>query len=460
MIDVSAFVEQQNGHSIAVFGLGLSGLATVRALCKSGGDVIAWDDRDQPRQEATKMGAKIVQLTPYILKKCSALILAPGVPLYFPEPHPVVKMAREVDIEIISDIEVLGRLNHGRKTIGVTGTNGKSTSVSLMHHVLKEAGIDSQLGGNIGTPALALDMPDEKGCFVLEISSYQLDLCPTTAPDISVLLNITPDHIDRHGSEEGYAKSKSQIFNGEGTAVIGQDDEPTRTICSEVIANKTHSVIPVSVTQKIDNGVYVDEHGVIIDHQQEVASLSNIAILQGAHNYQNAACVYAALKAFGLDAETILKGFKTFGGLPHRQFPVRTINGVAYINDSKATNAEATSKALLTFDNIYWILGGQSKEGGLSGLGRYMSRVKHAFLIGECAQDFSSWLEERGVDNTICHTLDKATDMAHAMSQAGRGKPGHGGVVLLSPAAASWDQFKSFEDRGDKFSAYVNGLEG
>lgn len=460
MIDVSTFVKEQGDKPVAVFGLGITGLSVVKALRAAGADVTAWDDRNDPREKAAAMGANIVQFTPDVLKACGALVLSPGVPLHFPEPHPVVKMARDAGLEIICDVEILARTSPACKTIGVTGTNGKSTSVSLMYHVLKEAGIDAKLGGNIGEAVLSLDMPDEQGCFVLELSSYQLDLCPTFAPDIAVLLNITPDHIDRHGTEEGYAKAKEQIFGGDGTAIVGVDDEPSEAIYERLMLEEARRIIPISVTQKRSAGVYVDECGAVVHDEIEVGTLSNIIILQGAHNHQNAAAVYAALREFGLTAQQIFDGFKSFAGLAHRQFPVRTINGVTYINDSKATNAEAASKALMTHENIFWIVGGQAKEGGLSGLGRYMERVTHAFIIGEASNDFAAWFEDRNIDHSIVYTLDKATKAAHDMAQAARGKPGSGGVVLLSPACASWDQFKSFEDRGDQFAAQVMTFEG
>ena len=459
MIDVSAFVTAQQGKSIAVFGLGQSGLSVVKALCAAGGSVLAWDDRSEPRDKAAAMGARISELTPNTLSECGILVLAPGVPLHFPAPHVVVDMARDAGLEIICDIEILGRINHGRRTIGITGTNGKSTSVSLMHHTLKSAGVDAALGGNIGVAVLDTDMPSADGCFVIELSSYQLDLCPTFSPDISVLLNITPDHIDRHGSLQGYAEAKARIFRGAGTAIIGVDDKPSCAVFDDVSAAGERNIFPISVTQKPKGGVYVSD-GVLVDNRdstaQQVGDMSDAPVLSGAHNHQNAAAVYAALREFGLTSDQIIEGFKTFGGLAHRQYPVRTINAVRYINDSKATNAEATSKALSAYDNIFWIAGGQAKDGGLDGLDDYMPRIRHTFLIGEAANDFAAWLNDRGGAYTICNTLDKAALAAHDMAQSYSTESE--AVVLLSPACASWDQFKSFEDRGNQFTAQVNAF--
>ena len=462
MIDSKFFVKTLDEKPVAVFGLARTGLATIRALRASGATVIAWDDNETAHAKARNAGAKVKELTDEALKDCAALVLAPGVPLHFPEPHRVVLAARRMCVEIISDIEVLHRCNHGRMVIGVTGTNGKSTTTALTAHVLNACGVKSVAGGNIGHAALDLDMPPKTGALVLELSSYQLDLCPSFTPDIAIMLNITPDHTDRHGNIENYAASKERIFGGEGVAIIGVDDDYSRAMCERVTKKGERKVIPVSVLKKAPGGVYV-KNNILFDDMngknKEIGTLANIMTLNGLHNMQNAAMAYAACRAFGLKSADILAALKTYPGLPHRQFPVRIINGVAYINDSKATNAEAAGKALACYHNIYWIIGGRAKEGGLNGLEPFMDRVPHAFVIGEAAEEFSRWLKKLGIQHTISGTLDVAVEQAHEMAQADRGQPGGAGVVLLSPACASFDQYSSYEERGDHFVKLVSKLK-
>jgi UDP-N-acetylmuramoylalanine--D-glutamate ligase len=307
-------------------------------------------------------------------------------------------------------MEILHRLNHGRKTIGITGTNGKSTTTALIHHVLNACNHPNQMGGNIGRATLDMEMPPEGGAFVLEISSYQMDLCPTFTPDIAILLNITPDHLDRHGTLEKYEAAKRRIFRAEGQIQIDQPqiDERVRTC---------------------DN-------------------------MKGDHNLQNATAALLACEALGLSEHDIITAIKTFPGLNHRQYTVRTNGALTYINDSKATNAEAAAKSLSAYDNIYWIVGGQAKEGGLSGLEPYASKVKHAFIIGEAQDEFTAWMEKNEIAYTRCETLDNATNAAHDMASAQSASA----IILLAPACASWDQFKNFEARGDAFADIVEGL--
>lgn len=421
---------------VAIFGLARTGLSLVKALKKSEVNVFAWDDDEAAREAGAKAGALITKLTDDNLKECLFLILSPGVPLHYPAPHPVVLAARKVGIEIICDIELFHRTGHGRKTIGITGTNGKSTTTALIHHILKAAGRDSVIGGNIGVPVFDLPLPSKEGVFVFELSSYQLDLCPTYRPDISVLMNITPDHIDRHGTLENYAASKARIFEGPGVAVISVDDEFSREIYGNVKAKAERRVISFSTSDR------------------EMTFLEENMLLRGEHNLQNAIAAYKACEAAGLTKDEILKGLKSFPGLPHRQFPVRTINNVIYINDSKATNAEAASKALKSYDNIYWIAGGRPKEGGLNGLENLMKRVKQVFLIGEAMDDFASWAEKNNVPYQKNKTLEAAVLAAHQAAQ--KFSPS---VVLLSPACASWDQFSSYEERGDIFAKIVSDLK-
>lgn len=412
MINVQVFKDTLNGKPVALFGLGASGLATLEVLRKADIDVFAWDDRSFAHRAASDFGATVKLLDTETLKQCACLILAPGVPLTHPEPHDVVKVANEAKCEIIGDIEILHRCNHDYKTIGITGTNGKSTTTALLTHVLNACGHSAVMGGNIGVPVLDLDPPKDDTIFVLEVSSYQIDLSPTFSPDIGVLLNITPDHLDRHGSFENYAAIKHLLLEQSSVKVFAE---------------------------KLDQSI-LDGH--------------IFPMLPGEHNAQNIIATLAVCEELGIDQEDAMKAVKTFPGLAHRQYLARTIGNVHYINDSKATNAEAASKALGCHQNIFWIVGGQAKTGGLSGLEQYSSRITHAYLIGECAADFEVWMEEQGINYTLCETLQNAVPAAHLAAQAQKQKA----TILLSPACASWDQFKSFEARGDAFIEIVEGL--
>jgi len=463
MVDCKKYAQRIAGKPVAVFGLGKSGLSVVKALTKAGIEVLAWDDKEEARNKAEKAGAEVKKLSKTALKKCANLILAPGIPLHYPQPHEVAIAAQEAECPIIGDIELFYQCEPGCKLLALTGTNGKSTTVTLIKHVLDSCKVKATLGGNIGAPIMDTKLPPKKdGVAVLEMSSFQLDLCDTFTADIAVLLNVTPDHIDRHGTMAEYAESKSRIFKGAGQGVIGVDDEFCKALYRKLSEDETMHLIPVSVTEKIENGIYV-EQGKLIDNTGsepfEVGSLNGIAKLHGAHNHQNAAATYAALRLLGLQAEEIMEAFRSFPGLPHRQFPVRSVNGVVYINDSKATNAEATSKALANYRNIYWIVGGREKDGGLKGLERYADHITHAFLIGETADQFAKWMDLHGIEYNISHTLEIALKQAHVMAQKSRGQPGPSGVVMLSPACASYDQFENFEKRGDVFTDLVKELE-
>ncbi|MEM7651192.1 MAG: UDP-N-acetylmuramoyl-L-alanine--D-glutamate ligase [Pseudomonadota bacterium] len=468
MIDCSKFVETLNDKPVAVFGLGLSGLSTIRALAKAGASVKAWDDNETVHKAANDAGADIVELNQKELEKCALLVLAPGVPLFYPKPHKVVKAARAANLEIICDLEILHRCGHGRKVIGITGTNGKSTTTALIGHILKQAGKSIAVGGNIGEAALDLKMPNKDGFFILEISSYQIDLCPTFRPDISVLLNITPDHLDRHGNFKNYIVAKQRIFEGDGLGVVCLDDEPCRKTYERLINSDLgeRRVRPFSCEGAVENGVFVKDAEVFDARKDEsepvlIGSLNGLSALRGAHNHQNASAALAvcASKEVGLKPEEVIEHMKSFPGLPHRQFQVRVINGVPYVNDSKATNAEAASKALASYKRIYWIAGGRPKGDGLDDLSGLMPNIRHVFLIGEAAVAFAGWLDQYSVEYTMCGDLEGAVEEAHKMAQEERGRPGGAGTVLLSPACASFDQFKSFAARGEKFTELVEALE-
>ncbi len=423
------------GKPAAVFGLARSGLAAIRALCAAGVQVFAWDDNEKSCMAAKEAGADATPLSTNVLKQCAFLLLSPGVPLHYPEPHAVVKAARAAGTEIICDIEFFHRLRHGCKTIGITGTNGKSTTTALIEHILKEAGMDAVAGGNIGRAVFDLPVPGKDGIFVFELSSYQIDLCPTFRPDIAVLLNITPDHLDRHGTMEQYAAAKERVFEGPGAGVIGTDDDYGWAIFERAKLRGERRMISISVTDT------------------SLMPLMQGSALKGLHNYQNILAAYAVCRELGVSENKIAAAIKTFPGLPHRQFQVRTIGNITYINDSKATNAEATDKALSSFGDIFWIAGGKPKDGGLSGLEKYADRIREAFLIGEAAWDFAIWMKNNGIAHQRSGTMKDAVAAAHAAAQK-RGK----GTVLLSPACASFDQYTSYEERGDDFTRLVGAL--
>ena len=458
MIDLSAYVKTLNKKPVAVFGLGLSGLSSVRALVAAGADVVAWDDNVEKRDAARAAGAKIDSFES--LSGFAFLVLSPGVPLNFPVPHDVVVRARAAGVEIIGDIELLHRAGHAIKTIGVTGTNGKSTTTALIGHILNACHVPAVIGGNIGTPVLDLNLEGVEA-IVIELSSYQLDLCPTFSPDIAVHINLTPDHLDRHGSMDGYIQAKMRIFEGSGKAVIGIDDAPSQSMMKRVAARGERDIYTISAVQAVARGAYVVNgmlYDALYEKPAEIGALGNLRALPGVHNHQNIAASYCVLRLMNVREDLIFKSLESFPGLAHRMFTVRIINGVSYINDSKATNADAAGKALVCYKNIYWILGGKPKDGGLNGLEPYIGNVAQGFVIGEAADDFALWLEQHQIPVHRCDTLDGAVRAAHHLAQAARGQPGGAGVVLLSPACASFDQFQSFEQRGRIFTDLVNAL--
>jgi len=448
-----------DGPPVAVLGLGKSGMATVDALKASKVDVAAWDDSEATRESAAARGVTLVDLNQADLGEMQFLVQAPGIPLHFPEPHPVTKRAREAGCPIVGDIELLYRAEPEARYIGITGTNGKSTTTSLIGHILAQAGLPIAVGGNLGTPVLTFPSLGPDGGYVLEMSSYQLDLLDETVFDAAVLLNITPDHLDRHGGMDGYIAAKERIFAGQAgpqAAIIGIDTDPTRDMAERLAAGGHPCLIPISVGVETAGGVSV-VGGWLIDDLDDQASreidLRTIQRLPGAHNWQNAAAAWAVARVCGVEKPVIAAALKSFPGLAHRQQLVRTIGKVTFVDDSKATNVDAAEKALSSYNRIYWIAGGRAKEGGLTGLEPFMSRVVHTFLVGEAANDFAGWLEGKTA-TTIVGTIDKAVEAANAMAQADP----KGGVVLLSPACASFDQFPNFEVRGRFFVAAVEAL--
>jgi UDP-N-acetylmuramoylalanine--D-glutamate ligase len=439
----------------AIFGLGRSGLAALATLVAAGNQVVAWDDAEAPRAKAAELGADIRDLTQNF-GAAERLIVSPGVPLTHPEPHQVIVAARAAGAEILGDMDLFadalahGELRDAVTLIGITGTNGKSTTTALVAHMLQAGGHKTYQGGNIGTPVL--DLPLEQGAaYVLELSSYQLDLNRRFGVDIGVWLNLTPDHLDRHGDMAGYAAAKTQMF-AQGKAaqarIICIDDAHGRALADDLAQDG----LPL-VTLGAQNAdlIYLTN---AFQAAGENLSLVACPALPGAHNAQNAAAAFAVGQAMGLPQDDILSAFQSFGGMPHRLQMIADYEAIKFVNDSKATNIEATRHALAAFDNIYWIAGGRAKlnadgQIGLDMLHPYFGNVRGAYLIGEAAQAFGSVLSEN-MPITMSGTLDQA--VADAALQA---KSDHldAPVVLLSPACASFDQYDDFEARGDAFAA-------
>ena len=452
-------VDNFRGRPVGVLGLAKSGRAAAQALAAGGADVLAWDDNPKVR-DALAASLPLSDLTQADWRDIPALILSPGIPHGFPEPHPAVVRAREAGAEIIGDIELLGRAQPDARYIGITGTNGKSTTTALIGHILAAAGRRVEIGGNLGTPALSLAPLGRDGSYVLEASSFQLELITSLAFDIALLLNITPDHLDRHGDMEGYVAAKRRIFarqNKAATAIVGIDDPISRDLCDELRRAGPARIVPISVLEPVSAGVCV-ENGWLVDafgaRPERVLDLALAERLPGAHNWQNAAAAYATARACGIDREIATAAICSFPGLAHRQELVGTINGVRYINDSKATNADATEKALLCYPAIYWIAGGLVKAGGITPLAPHFGRLRHTFLIGRATEEFAATLGDT-VPFTRCGDLATAVKAASAQARHD-GVPG--AVVLLSPACASYDQFRNFEERGDAFRHLVAEL--
>lgn len=465
-------IPSMSGRNIAVLGLGKSGMAAARALIHSGAHVLAWDDDETCRNCARAEDMPLADLMAEDFSDMAALVLSPGIPHTFPKPHPVVTRAQAANCEIIGETELLSRAGTGAAFISVTGTNGKSTTTALIGHILDQAGRSVRTGGNLGVPSVALDEPGPGGYYVLEMSSYQLELVSTLVFDIAVLLNISPDHTDRHGGLKGYMSAKERVFAGQGTshtAVIGIDDAHSRGLFENLKASGDALTIPVSGADRAAGGVYVENGWLVNDiegREERVMEMATATALPGSHNAQNAAAAFAATRAVGLAMPQIRDGIHSFPGLPHRQEPVARINGVAFINDSKATNAAATARALYCYDHIIWIAGGQAKEGGIESLTPYFGRIRHAFLIGEAADTFSRTLQGK-VDATLCDDLEGAFAGAYEMATVqaadepeASGKASDAPVVLFSPACASFDQWRDFEARGDAFRALVHKRAG
>jgi len=453
------------GKRVAVFGLGRTGMTAARALRAGGAEVALWDESPVARQAATAERLPLVDLRSADWSEFDALMLSPGVPLTHPAPHWTVEKARAAGVEILGDIELFARTvnaapeNKRPKVVLITGTNGKSTTTALLGHMLTAAGRDARIGGNIGHGVLGLDDMHGGAVYVIEASSYQLDLTSSLKPDVAVLLNITPDHLDRHGGMDGYVAAKRRVLLNQGkgdTAVIGVDDAWCQQICTEITAANRRTIWPISAKRAMGRGVYALQ-GVLYDatgeRVTEVADLMRARSLPGRHNWQNAAAAYAAARALGVSAEDAAMGLATFPGLAHRMETVAQFDGVRFVNDSKATNVDAARQAMSSYPRFYWIAGGRPKDGGIDSLHDLFPRVAKAYLVGEAAEGFARTLDGKA-PYAVAGTIEAAVAAAHADALAA----GEEAIVLLSPACASFDQFPDFEVRGEAFRAAVQAL--
>jgi UDP-N-acetylmuramoylalanine--D-glutamate ligase len=458
------------GKKVAVFGLGGSGLVSATALLAGGADVIAFDDSAESVAKAKVAGIATADLRHIDWSKIVALVLAPGVPLTHPAPHWIVALARKAGVEVIGDIELFCRerrkLAPGAPFVAITGTNGKSTTTALVAHLVESAGMDAQLGGNIGTAILSLQPPrqnDSKSCrvHVIECSSYQIDLAPSLDPSVGILINLSEDHLDRHGTMEHYAAVKERLVAGvpaNGSAIVGVDDDWCRAIADR-LQKSGKRVVRISVRQQLPDGIYAAGARIMRATARgvaQIADLGGIGSLRGQHNAQNAVCATAAALALGLEPAAIQAGLRSFPGLAHRMEELGRRGAVLFVNDSKATNADSAAQALACFSDIFWIAGGKPKTGGIESLRGFFPRIRKAYLIGEAGEEFAATLSP-GVPYEIAGTLDKALAAASRDAEASTAAEP---VVLLSPACASFDQYRNFEVRGDAFRDLVRALPG
>jgi UDP-N-acetylmuramoylalanine--D-glutamate ligase len=457
MIVVDRFANQ----IVVVLGLGRTGLMSALSLIKGGAHVISWDDKPPKRAKAAAEGIHVQD--PLTLKwdGVAAVVLSPGIPHTFPNPHPVVVKAQSAQVPIISDIDLLSFAESHARFIAITGTNGKSTTTYMIGHIIEQSQIPVQVGGNTGTAVLSLEPLGPEGIYVLELSSYQLELSHSTTHDVAILLNITPDHLERHGSMDAYVAAKKKVFNNQRpgqVAIVSIDDVRSEEIYLDLKARGQQNVIGISTQHDIKGGVYIRDNKLIDDAfgtQEVVIDFTQTHTLQK-QNGQNIAAAYIACRMIGVRKHVICQALQSFKNLPHRQELISTVDNIQYINDSKATNAAAVAQALDKYENIFWILGGRPKSDGLSGLHKYYPKITKAYLIGEAQEKFAAVLEDK-VQYELCEHLDIAIERARADAlAASKSKP----VVLFSPACESFDQFENFEHRGDSFRTLVEELPG
>lgn len=457
-------VNEFAGKQVAVLGLGRTGQSVVTSLLAGGASVVAWDDAEETRDAATEVGALIMDPAGWNWLGIDALVLSPGIPLTYPEPHEVVVRARHADVPVVGDIELFARAVNASdkdvKIVAVTGTNGKSTTASLIAHLLTRTGIEARLGGNIGVPVLDMEPPEDGAVYVLEVSSYQADLIESLRLDIVVFLNLTPDHLERHGDMAGYMKAKMRLVDrltSGGKAIVGASSRPTQELCTQFTLSRKEALIAVSAEQVLGEGVFV-VGGYLYDgtlpNAEKIADLNAITSLAGRHNWENAAAAYAVAHILGTERSRFQSAFESFEGLPHRTQVVAKLGKVLFVNDSKATNLEATSKALDAFNDVYWIAGGKGKEEDFARLQPLFPKIRRAYLIGEAAGEIATALAGE-VDCVEAQTMERAIALAAKEAKISKAERP---VVLLSPACASFDQYKSFEERGEVFSRLAQGL--
>jgi len=438
----------------------IGGITAALSLQAGGANVLAWDDREEARESAKAQGVSISDLEVADWDEIDSLVLSPGVPHHLPQAHWSAQLATKAGVPIICDIEIFARevravpKENRPKIIAITGTNGKSTTTSLIGHILNACGKDAQIGGNIGRGVLDLDRMHSGSYFVVELSSYQLERTMSLRANAAIHLNLSPDHLDRHGDMAGYAAAKNRIFlnqTKEDAAIIGTDDENGRALLCELIAAKKMKSIPISARRSIGSGVFV-LGGKLFSTQskrvEEICDLTKAKALEGQHNWQNAAAAFAAVKSLGLKPRDIGKAILSFPGLSHRMETIGKAGKVRFVNDSKATNADAAQQALGSYDEIFWIAGGVAKEGGIEPLMPFMKNVQKAYLIGESSKTFAKTLTKAKVDCKLSGELNMAVMCATKDALLSKAR---NPIVLLSPACASFDQFKNFEIRGDAF---------
>ena len=463
MIPVTGY----EGRKVAVLGLGRSGLATARALIAGGAEALLWDDSPEARARAEAEGFACTDLSRADWSGIAALVTSPGIPHLYPRPNPVIARALAEGVPVDNDIGLFfaswavadwADMDSPPRVVAVTGSNGKSTTTALIHHILLACDRPSQMAGNIGRGVLDIDPPQDREVVVLELSSYQTELARALTPDIAVFTNLSPDHLDRHAGMGGYFAAKRRLFaeGGPDRAVIGVDEAEGAFLAMQIAAGREDDrVIRISSGQKLGQfgwSVFARK-GFLTEWRKgrQVASidLREVRGLPGAHNHQNACAAYAACRALGLAPRDIEAALYSFAGLPHRSQTVAERHGVRFVNDSKATNVDSAAKALQAFDRIRWIAGGLGKEGGIEALAPHLGSVVKAYLIGHSARDFA--LQIGSVPHEICETMERAVALAAAEAEAGD-------TVLLAPAAASFDQYPNFEKRGEHFTALVEAL--
>lgn len=450
-----AALDRWQGRRVGILGFARSGRALATALLRAGAEPLVWDDRAAALAEARALGLRAG--TDADLVTLSLLVASPGVPLHFPQPHPVIAAARAAGVPVTGDVQLFAACRPDLGLIGVTGSNGKSTTAALLHHLLTSAGEPALLGGNIGTPVFALEAP-EGATVVLELSSFQLDLCDALDTKIAVWLNLSPDHLDRHGSLAGYIAAKRRLLDQQrdgGAIVIAVDDEISAALADEFEA-RGRRIVRVSGVR--DNGVTVGIAGTTLidrlDGSEQQVRLDTGARLRGAHNRQNIAAAWAAARLLGLPPDRLRQGLASFRGLPHRMEEIASIDGVLFVNDSKATNPDAAARSLSAFPCVFWIAGGRPKPGGFDALRPFVGGVRRGFFIGEAAAALAATF---AADFPVecCGTLPVAVERAFAVARASRE---HAPVVLLAPACASFDQYRDFEQRGEHFRELVLAL--